>query len=79
MQSGTAVITSRDSAMEEVCGAAALTVEPRSVHAIADAMQCLMEDDVLVARLVAAGLERAAQYSWERCAARTLDTYRGCT
>lgn len=78
MQSGTAVLTSSHSAMEEVCGAAAVTVEPRSMRAIAEALASLMEDDALVARLVVAGLERARRFSWKRCAALTVETYRGC-
>lgn len=76
MQSGTAVLTSSHSAMEEVCGGAAVSVEPRSVHAIADAMRSLMEDDALVTGLTAAGLEQAGNFSWERCTARTVETYR---
>jgi glycosyltransferase involved in cell wall biosynthesis len=78
MQSGTAVLTSSASAMEEVCGGAAVTVEPRSAHAIADAMRLLMDDDALEERLIAAGLERARQFSWERCAAATVAAYRRC-
>lgn len=78
MQSGTAVLTSRDSAMDEVCGGAAVTVEPRSVRDISEALQWLMEDDRHLAQLESAGLERARNFSWERCVALTVEVYQKC-
>jgi alpha-1,3-rhamnosyl/mannosyltransferase len=75
MQSGTAVLTSRSSSMEEVCDAAAVTVEPRDIRAISDAVELLMHDDQLVDRLATAGVERAQRYSWSRCVELTMRTY----
>lgn len=75
MQSGTAVLTSGCSSMEEVCETAAVTVDPRSVRSISEALELLMHDDLMVRHLVSAGLERAKSYSWSRCVELTVRTY----
>jgi alpha-1,3-rhamnosyl/mannosyltransferase len=58
-----------------VAGDAALLVDPESDEAIAEGMKRLSRDDVLRARLSAAGLQRAAEFTWARTAALTLKTY----
>lgn len=75
MQSGVAVLTSRQSSMEEVCGDAGVTVNPRSVREIANAWAGLISDDLLVEQLVAAGLQRADAFSWDACVDRTAMIY----
>jgi glycosyltransferase involved in cell wall biosynthesis len=76
MARGLPVACSRDSAPGEVAGTAGLLLDPTSEAAIADATVRLLTDDDLRARLSAAGRERAAGYTWERCADETLDVYR---
>ena len=76
MQAGVPVITSNCSSMPEVAGPAALLVEPGSTDDIAAAMLRLTEETGLRERLVAAGLKRAGEFSWERAAAETLAVYR---
>jgi glycosyltransferase involved in cell wall biosynthesis len=62
MASGTPVVISDDPALQEVAGdAAAANVE----EAIRDRQ-----------RLAAAGIARAARFSWEETARRTADVYR---
>jgi alpha-1,3-rhamnosyl/mannosyltransferase len=51
-------------------------VDPRDVEAVAGAVERLLGDDALHAALRASGLERAASYTWDRCAAATADAYR---
>ena len=41
-----------------------------------EAMQSLIDDNALRERLIAAGSERAQQFSWRRTAEETLDVYR---
>jgi alpha-1,3-rhamnosyl/mannosyltransferase len=70
MACGTPVVAAADPAMREVAGEAALYAEPVE---LADAIrQALAERD----RLVAAGFARAAQFTWDETARRTLDVYR---
>lgn len=66
MACGTPVITSRTSAMPEVAGNEALTVNPHSPESIAQALLRLEADPILYKRQKAYGLERAQSFSWER-------------
>jgi glycosyltransferase involved in cell wall biosynthesis len=61
--------------MPEVAGGAALLFDPSDPAAIRAAIEQLLGDAALRARLRAAGLERAAQFSWERCARETAAAY----
>lgn len=61
--------------MPEVAGDAALLFDPSDPAAIRDAIERLLGDEALRARLRAAGLARAAQFSWERTARETARTY----
>ena len=63
------------SSLPEVAGDAALLFDPYSVPAIADAAVAVMTDEALRARLVAAGLERQAGFTWARAAEGTLESY----
>lgn len=76
MASGTPVITSTASSLPEVAGKAALLVDPHDVDAIAAALRRVLSDPALRAELRRAGLARAAQFTWEAMAQRTLQAYR---
>ncbi len=76
MACGTPVITSKTTSLPEVAGDAALLVDPRNAEALADAAMRLLDDEGLQARLRAKGLQRAAQFTWERSAAMTVALYR---
>jgi glycosyltransferase involved in cell wall biosynthesis len=75
MACGVPVITSSSSSLREVAGDACLTVEPGSVEALETAMVRILENHELQQQLRASGLTRASQFSWERCAAGTLEAY----
>jgi glycosyltransferase involved in cell wall biosynthesis len=66
---GTPVIASTSSSLPEVVGEAGLLVDPYDVDALARAMARVLEDGALREQLIAAGRERAAQFTWDRCAA----------
>ncbi|MBO9658821.1 MAG: glycosyltransferase family 4 protein [Chitinophagaceae bacterium] len=68
MQAGVPVITSKDSAMQEIGGDAALYADPTDHEDIADKMMRIYKDEALRDRLIQAGLEKAAEYDWERSA-----------
>lgn len=76
MACGTAVVVSNCSSLPEVAGDAALTVDPYDVDAIASAIRAVVTNDELRRDLVRRGLQRAAQFTWERTAQLTLDVLR---
>lgn len=76
MACGTPVLTSSVSSMPEVAGDAALLVDPLSVEAISSGLMRMACDDRLRDSLSERGLQRAAEFTWERTAARTLEVYR---
>ena len=76
MASGAPVVTSRASSLPEVAGDAALLVDPTDIDAIAAAMGQILADRTLHARLRAAGLARATQFTWQAAAEQTLAVYR---
>jgi glycosyltransferase involved in cell wall biosynthesis len=61
--------------LPEVAGGATLLFDPSDPAAIRDAIERLLGEEALRERLRTAGLERAAQFSWERCAAETAAAY----
>ncbi|HTB14915.1 MAG TPA: glycosyltransferase family 1 protein [Bryobacteraceae bacterium] len=68
MQCGATVITSRDPAIMEVSGGAAVHIDPTDVRSLAEAMR---------ARPVRReeSLQRAAQFSWSKTAQKTREVY----
>lgn len=76
MASGAPVVTSTASSLPEVAGPAALLVDPHDVAGLAAAMMQVLADRALHARLRAAGLARAAQFTWQAAAEQTLAVYR---
>ena len=73
MAYGTPVVTSRGTCMEEVCGRAGLLAEATDPEEIA----ARLGDAVGPAHdeLAQAGLERAATFTWEACAAAHAEVY----
>lgn len=76
MACGAPTLASLTSSIPEVAGEAALLVDPTDVGAIADGLARLIDDDALRSRLSTAGIQRAAQFSWQRCAQETVEAYR---
>jgi glycosyltransferase involved in cell wall biosynthesis len=70
------VVSTTSSSIPEVAGDAAVLVDPHDEQAMAAAIHELWTDHALAARLRAAGAERARQFSWDRCAALTVEAYR---
>ena len=75
MARGVAVACSTGSSLPEVAGDAALLFDPGDPRAIADAIEQLLAGGPEIERLRAAGLRRAATFTWERTASLTLDSY----
>lgn len=66
MSAGTSVITSRNSAMQEVCGEAATYVDPMDIQEIATMISHLARDTDKRVSLVESGRRRSKLYSWRR-------------
>jgi glycosyltransferase involved in cell wall biosynthesis len=75
MARGVPVACSNASSLPEVAGDAALLFDPRSQAAIAQAIERLLGDTALAARLRGRGRARANEFSWERTARLTLESY----
>jgi glycosyltransferase involved in cell wall biosynthesis len=76
MSAGLPVVTSNSSALREVAGDAALLVDPADVDSLRAALQSALEDASVRERLIAAGYRRAAEFTWQGAARRTLEVYR---
>ena len=71
MACGTPVVCSRHCSLPEVAGDAAELVDPTDVEAIADSVVRVVSDAALKARMSAAGVLRAGEFTWERAAGQT--------
>jgi alpha-1,3-rhamnosyl/mannosyltransferase len=76
MAAGAPVITSNNSCLPEVTGGAAVLVDAKSPAEISDALRRLMESDSLRRELAAKGRDRAREFSWEKCAEKSLAFFR---
>jgi len=76
MACGTPVLTSRSSSLREIAEGAALLVDPRDEDEIARGLEWLALDEGLREELRRRGLERAAQFSWDRTGRETVAAYR---
>jgi glycosyltransferase involved in cell wall biosynthesis len=76
MQSGTPVVASSAGAIHEVCGDAALLVDPLDWEAMAGALARVLGDPGLREDLRRKGILRAAQFSWDEAARQTVNVYR---
>jgi alpha-1,3-rhamnosyl/mannosyltransferase len=71
MASGVPVVASRAGALPETVGGAGLLVDPGDQAELAEAIALAAFDEPTRARLVEAGLARAADRSWQRTAELT--------
>ena len=76
MACGAAILTSRDTAMAEICGDAARLIDPYSVDDIAAGLEELLNDAGLRDCLGLRAQQQSRQYSWERAATETIAVYR---
>lgn len=76
MACGTPVITSNNSSLPEVTGAAAILIDQLNIEEMADALYQVLSDEGLVRDMVAKGMIQASRFSWEQTAQKTLAVYR---
>ena len=75
MVSGTPVIAANAGSIPEVTGDAAVLLDPDDENGWACAIESVLDSRDHAARLRAAGLRRAALFSWRRTAEATLEVY----
>lgn len=75
MARGVPVASSNASSLPEVAGDAALLFDPRDEAAMAAALVRLLSDRELVESLRERGLARSREFTWQRTARLTLDSY----
>ena len=71
MKSGVPVITSNVTSLPEIAGDAACLVDPLDVSSIGAGIERLANDNAMRSELVSRGLNRAAQFTWDRAARET--------
>lgn len=72
---GTPVVAAARGALPEVCGEAALLVEPEG-DSLAEGLRRVLEDSALAKELSMAGPQRATTFSWAEAAQQHLRVYR---
>lgn len=75
MACGVPVVTSRVSSMPEVGGDAARYVSPGDDEELATVLAEILHDEDVRRDMRESGLGRAAGFTWEECARRTLDAF----
>ena len=75
MACGRAVVCSNTSALPEVVDGAAILFDPYATDQIVRALADLLLDAELRARMERLGLQRAAHFSWQKTAERTLEVF----
>ena len=79
MASGTPVLASHAASIPEVLGETGILLDPDDTAAWADAIVAVMTVPAQQARMRAAGVARASEFTWARTARITLDVYRQVT
>ena len=77
MACGRAVVCANTTALPEVVDGAAILFDPYATDQIVRALADLLLDAQLRARMERLGLQRAAHFSWQKTAQRTLDVFYG--
>lgn len=76
MRLGTPVLVSDAGALPEVCGDAARYFHPDHAPGLADLLSSVLASRAERERLSRAGLARAARFTWQQTARKTIDVYR---
>ena len=72
MACGCPVVVSQAASLPEVCGEAAHYVDPQDVESIGAGIEKVLGDDAYRKNLIAKGLARAEQFTWEKSAREHL-------
>ena len=76
MAAGTPAVASDIPALRELAGEFVRYASPRSPHSFAEAIRAVLDQREESDALARGGRERVRRFSWETCAAETLQIYR---
>ncbi|MGQ9683930.1 MAG: glycosyltransferase family 4 protein [Anaerolineae bacterium] len=76
MACGTPVVASQASSVPEAAGDAAILIDPHNIESMADALERVLYDQPLRARLRSAGMEQARRFTWADAGRALLAAYR---
>ena len=76
MAAGVPVVATRAGSLPEVLGDGAVLVDVGDNDGLVEALDRVLDDPALRLELVAAGVARAASFSWERCGEGLSRLYR---
>jgi len=76
MAAGIPVVAGDRSSLPEICGHAAMLVDPASDEELAHAVNLLTADEDLRMKMIAAGKEHAAKFRWDAAVEKTLAVYK---
>jgi glycosyltransferase involved in cell wall biosynthesis len=74
MSYGAPVVTSNTTSLPEVAGDAAIIINPWHIKEITRAIKRVISNDTLREKLITRGLERIKNFTWKKCAQKTLDS-----
>ncbi|NQT91354.1 MAG: glycosyltransferase family 4 protein [Lentisphaerae bacterium] len=75
MACGTPVVCSNTGSLPEVAAVAARMIDPNDPNDLADGILQVLQDDELAEQLAFRGVERAAEFTWDRTARETIAVY----
>jgi glycosyltransferase involved in cell wall biosynthesis len=75
MACGCPVVAAHSGAIPEIAGDAALLFDPHDPEDMAEALLKAISDQSIRQSLIAKGLARAKKFTWDRCAAETLQVF----
>jgi glycosyltransferase involved in cell wall biosynthesis len=76
MACGIPVVASARTSVPEVCGGAALIVEPYHPEDMTEAMEALLKDLKLRDEMISKGFQRVAKFDWDESARKIYDTFK---
>jgi glycosyltransferase involved in cell wall biosynthesis len=68
MQCGAPVVASNVTSLPEVAGNAAIMIDPKDEMALCNTMNEVYNNEALRVKYAALGIDRAKNYSWQKCA-----------
>ncbi|OGI26641.1 MAG: hypothetical protein A2359_00790 [Candidatus Moranbacteria bacterium RIFOXYB1_FULL_43_19] len=76
MACGTPVIASNNSSIPEIAGKSALMISPNRSDELCKAIRNILSNDKLYNRLRERGLKQSKNFSWKKCAEKTLEIFK---
>lgn len=76
MACGCPVVAAKTSSLPEICGDAALMINPYDTNDLANGLSQILENAGIARSLTNKGLKQVKKFSWEKTAKRTLSVYK---